>query len=121
MLISFSLYQIIVSSEGKNATTLIRIHIDSPSTTRKPKTTTTLRTTTTDRSTISNTRLSTIQQNPTFSTEDVEVFDDTTKDDRGSLVKNDNLERQEPQEFSFSVKENQARKYIDRCNHVIIF
>ena len=80
-----------------------------------------MRTTTTDRSTISNTRLSTIQQNPTFSTEDVEVFDDTTDDDRGSLVKNGALERQEPQEFSFSVKENQARKYIDRCNHAIIF
>ena len=80
-----------------------------------------MRTTTTDRSTNPNTRLSTIQQNPTFSTEDVEVFDDTTNDDRGSLQKNDNLERQEPQEFAFSVKENQARKYIDICVQAIIF
>ena len=70
---------------------------------------TTLRTTTTtDRSTNPNTRLSTIQQNPTFSTEDVEVFDETGN--RGSSPKNDNLEREEPQEFAFSVKENQARK-----------
>ena len=87
---------------------MIRIHIDPPPTTRKPKKTTTLRTpTTTDGA--SNTRLSTIQQNPTFSTEEVEVFSNNAGG--GQSSKSDNLEIGDLQtNYEFSVKENQARK-----------
>ena len=88
---------------------MLRIHIDPPPTTRKPKKTTTLRPTDTTTERSSNTRFSTIQQNPTFSTKEVEVFGNNAGE--GPSTKNDNLKIGDLQtNYEFSVKENQARK-----------
>ena len=97
-----------MSSEGKNATTLIRIHIDAPpTTTRKPQITT--RTTETIRNTSSKTRVPTPQRGRPIVSEEVDVFK-STPDDNDSVVKSDNLESGNHQAFAFTVKENQARK-----------
>ena len=108
----FLFFQIIVSSEGKNATTLIRIHIDPPpTTTRKPRTTT-RRPTVATRNSSSKTRIPTLPRD--LVNEEVEVFKtipDTHDDDDEDSSKSDNLESENHQAFAFTVKENKARKY----------
>ena len=103
----YSFFQIIVSSEGKNATTLIRIHIDPPpTTTRKP---TTRRPTDTTRNGSSKTRIPTLPRD--HLNEEVEVFKSTQDaNDNDASSQSDNLESGNHQAFAFTVKENKARK-----------
>ena len=107
--------QIIVNSEGKNATTLIRVHID-PDPKRKPETTT-LRSASSTRKSGSSNRATTTQRERIFKTENVEVFKSTSISE-DPATKNDNLESENHQAFAFSVKENRARKCIGLYNEL---
>ena len=101
--------QIIVSSEGKNATTLIRIHID-PSPTPKPKTTTS-RVTATPKPTAATRKGAKPQPERSEVIRDVEVFKASVENKgTSSEKKNGNLESGNRQSFAFSVKENKASK-----------
>ena len=101
--------QIIVSSEGKNATTLIRIHID-PTPTPKPKTTTS-RVTTTPKPTAATRKGAKAQPERSEVIRDIEVFKSSVNNkEASSEKKNGNLESGNRQSFAFSVKENKARK-----------